>query len=440
MNPSFISFCFCFSFFFSGTEITLLRYIGVMRSVLVFLFLILPFVHFAQTAKDDYEVAVYYFPNYHVDSINERWHGKGWTEWDLVKAAKPRFKGHQQPKVPAWGYFDESDPKFAAREIDLAATHGIDVFIYDWYWYSNTGQFLQEGLEKGFLKAPNRSNMKFALMWANHNWTNIHPTPYTNVQEKLTDGEVTQALWDSITSYIVDHYFKQPNYWMVGGKPYFSIFDAARFLRSFSSLDEAAAAMKRFEDKTRQAGFPGVHLNLIDQSVTDNGVTNIYATPITRADVVKALNVSSITSYNFLYAYDLSKAGWPTASYNDAVKANETYWLKASNETTIPYFPNVTMGWDVTPRLIQSDKFDSFRGYPWTPVFNGDNTPEAFKAALQKARRFTDAKTNHTKIITINAWNEWTEGSYLLPDTKTGTNYLESIKAVFGANDARKPK
>src|SRR3954469_14767678 len=89
----------------------------------------------AQTTNaKDYEVAVYYFPNYHVDSINERWHGKGWTEWDLVKNSQPRFKGHQQPKTPAWGYFDEADPKWAAKEIDLASSNGIDVFIYDWYW------------------------------------------------------------------------------------------------------------------------------------------------------------------------------------------------------------------------------------------------------------------------------------------------------------------
>jgi len=116
----------------------------------------------------DYEVAVYYFPNYHLDSINAKWHGKGWTEWDVVKSAKARFPGHLQPKVPSWGYFQESDSKWTAKEIDLAADNGITCFIYDWYWYSNTGQYLQEGLEKGFLKAPNRNRLKFAIMWANH--------------------------------------------------------------------------------------------------------------------------------------------------------------------------------------------------------------------------------------------------------------------------------
>jgi hypothetical protein len=112
-----------------------------------------------------------------------------------VKLAKPRFEGHQQPKTPLWGYFDESDPKWAAREIELAVAHGIDVFVYDWYWYEamEGNKFLHGGLENGFLKAANNQQMKFALMWANHDWMNIEPATYTNVQEKLAEGEVTMA-------------------------------------------------------------------------------------------------------------------------------------------------------------------------------------------------------------------------------------------------------
>ena len=193
--------------------------------------------------EKNYEVAAYYFPNYHPDSINSRWHGKGWTEWDVVKNAKPRFKGHEQPKVPTWGYFDEADPKWAAKEIDIAADNGIDCFIYDWYWYSNTGQYLQEGLEKGFLKAPNRNRLKFALMWANHDWLNIQPASFDNSRVALTQGEVSAALWDTISTYIVDKYFKQPNYWLIDGKPYFSIYEIITFINGVGGMD---AAKKQF--------------------------------------------------------------------------------------------------------------------------------------------------------------------------------------------------
>jgi hypothetical protein len=388
----------------------------------------------AQAApKKAYEVAVYYFPNYHVDSINERWHGKGWTEWDLVKISRPRFEGHLQPKVPSWGYFNEADPAWAAKEIDAAADNGIDVFIYDWYWYEPFGQYLQEGLEKGFLKAPNSQRLKFALMWANHNWANIHPTPYTNFQEKLTDGKVSAATWNTITDYIIEHYFKQPNYWKIDGKPYFSIFETTNFIASFGSLEKAGAAMQMFEEKVKKAGFPGIHFNCIDQGLTDNSVQHALHNKATAGDAFKALKTASLTSYNFLYAYDLSKAGWPTASYQKAIDANASYWPVIGNKYPgIEYYPNVTMGWDVTPRLVQSDKFDTFKGYPWTPVFNGDNTPEAFQSALVKAKAFVDAKKYKHKIVILNAWNEWTEGSYLLPEERTGTKYLEAIKTVFG--------
>ena len=381
-------------------------------------------------------MAVYYFPNYHVDSINERWHGKGWTEWDLVKGTKPRFKGHQQPKVPAWGYFNEADPKWAAKEIDLAADHGIDVFIYDWYWYENTGIYLQEGLEKGFLKAANNKRMKFALMWANHDWANIHPTPYTNFQQKLTDGKVSDETWDKITDYIIKNYFKKPNYWKINGKPYFSIFESVNFIKSFTTLQKAAAAMHLFEEKVIAAGFPGLYLNCIDQGITTNALTRALQTPVSTADALQALHAASVTSYNFLYAYDLSKAGWPAANYQKAIDANSTYWKSFSDKMqAITYFPNVTMGWDVTPRLIQSDKFDTYKGYPWTPVFNGDNTPQAFQSALLKAKQFLDKYDHQPKVVILNAWNEWTEGSYLLPDKRTGTKYLEAVKNIFGKKD-----
>lgn len=409
---------------------------SLIKNLLVFLLMINNLSTSAQQDnKEDYEVAVYYFPNYHADSINERWHGKGWTEWDLVKVSRPRFEGHLQPKIPSWGYFDEADPKWAAKEIDLAADHGIDVFIYDWYWYEPSGLYLQEGLEKGFLKAQNNQRLKFALMWANHNWANIHPTPYTNFQQQLTDGKVSPQIWDMITNYIIANYFKQPNYWKIDGKPYFSIFETTNFIASFGSIEKAAEAMQLFEEKVKKAGFPGLHFNCIDQGITDHSLQNVLKNKRTTADAFRALKTNSITSYNFLYAYDLSKAGWPKADYQKAIEANVNYWpVISSKYANFEYYPNVTMGWDVTPRLIQSDKFDSFKGYPWTPVFNGDNTPAAFESGLVKAKNFIDSKDYKHKIIILNAWNEWTEGSYLLPEKKTGTKYLEAIKNVFGSN------
>ncbi|MDI7275657.1 MAG: glycoside hydrolase family 99-like domain-containing protein, partial [Anaerolineae bacterium] len=102
-------------------------------------------------------------------------------------------------------------------------------------------------------------------------------------------------------------------------------------------------------------------------------------------------------------------------------------WEAFRQEFTIPYHPNVTMGWDPWPRAAAADFAPG--PYPRTPIITG-NTPEEFRKALQRAKEFLAANAQQ-RIVTINAWNEWTEGSYLEPDTTHGTAYLQAIRGVF---------
>ncbi len=383
-----------------------------------------------------YEVAVYYFPNYHPDSINAKWHGKGWTEWDVVKAAKPRFPGHEQPKVPSWGYFNEADPKWAAKEIDLAANNGIDCFIYDWYWYSNTGQYLQEGLEKGFLKAPNRNRLKFAIMWANHDWLNIQPATFDNSRIKLTEGEVSMDLWDTISTYIVEKYFKQPNYWKIDGKPYFSIYEIVTFINGVGGIQKAKDAIQMLDSKTKKAGFPGVHFNIMSCMVNDASARQINGEneQFTAKEMINSLPCESVSTYAYIHHFNFTSAEFPAIDYNKALLQNKSYWNSFIKDyPSILYTPNVSMGWDASPRCIQSDKFE-LKDYPWTPVLTG-NTPEKFKKALLEAKHFLDKYNPKNKILVINSWNEWTEGSYLLPEKKYGDAYLSAINEIFGKKE-----
>lgn len=138
-----------------------------------------------KTSKD-IVVACYYFPNYHTrdreDPRISNQHWENWSEWELVKQAKPRFEGHHQPNVPAWGYTDEKDPKIMKKKIQTAVEYGIDVFIFDWYNY-NGQPFLNRCLDEGFLKAKNCRKIKFSLMWANHDWQDLYP--YTLGEKKI---------------------------------------------------------------------------------------------------------------------------------------------------------------------------------------------------------------------------------------------------------------
>ena len=102
----------------------------------------------------DYTVAVYYWPNFHRDAYHQSKKGEGWTEWEIVKNGKPKFEGHDQPKVPLWGYRDESDPEEMARSIDAMADAGIGAIIFDWYRYDddiNGGMMIEEALRARFL-------------------------------------------------------------------------------------------------------------------------------------------------------------------------------------------------------------------------------------------------------------------------------------------------
>lgn len=106
-----------------------------------------------------------------------------------------------------------------------------------------------------------------------------------------------------------------------------------------------------------------------------------------------------------------------------------SYWDKAETTFKVPYFPNVTMGWDSSPRADQAQEFGHF-GYPFMNTIGG-NTPQSFREALKLTKQHLQKRTDGPRILNINCWNEWTEGSYLEPDTMHGYGYLEAIRDVF---------
>ncbi len=374
--------------------------------------------------QKDYTVASFYFPNYHPDARNLARKGQGWSEWELVKNARPKFPGHQQPKVPLWGYEDESDPNVMEKKIDAAADHGVDVFLFDWYYY-NDGLFIERCLEQGFMKAPNAARMKFALMWANHDWIDIHPATVKHPPELLYPGTVTPETFDKMTTYVIETYFKHPSYWKIEGCPVFSIYEMHTLMKSFGGADAAAAALQRFRDKVKAAGFPGLHLNAISWGIqilpNEKSVKNIE-------ELVKRLAFDSVTSY--VWVHDMPLPDSPTTAYRPLMENAAEVWNKKVRQFSMPYFPNVTMGWDSSPRCTQTDPWGN-TGYPFTNCIDG-NTPEAFQEALQRVKAFLDAHPQCKNTFTINCWNEWTEGSYLEPDTVHGMAYLEAIQKVFG--------
>jgi hypothetical protein len=142
--------------------------------------------------------------------------------------------------------------------------------------------------------------------------------------------------------------------------------------------------------------------------------------------LVRDLGFDSVTDYVWIHHVPLTEQ---QTDYNNVRDAYLTYWDQAEKEFGVPYFPNVSMGWDPSPRCNQSDKFGNF-GYPFTNTIK-NNTPDNFRTALEMVKQRLLAEPNGPYILDINCWNEWTEGSYLEPDTVHGMAYLKAVKHVF---------
>ena len=368
-------------------------------------------------------VACYYFGNYHPgDPRNAKLHGADWSEWELVRDAKPRFPGHHQPNVPLWGYTDESKPEAMAQKIDAAASHGIDAFIFDWYYY-NDGPFLDAPTDQGFLKAKNNRRLKFAFMWANHDWLDIHPYHRGQPAKILYPGQVTPSTFDRIGDLLIKNYFSRPNYWRIDGKPYFSFYDLNNLVNSFGSLAATRSALDGFRAKAKAVGLPGLHLNAV---VWENVILPGEHEVTDSAKLVHDLGFDSVTSYVWIHHVGLPQQ---QTDYNYVRDRYFDYWSQASTRFGVPYIPNVTMGWDPSPRADQSQTLDN-SGYPFMNTIT-NNTPENFETALSMAKERLLGEPNGLRILNINCWNEWTEGSYLEPDTVHGMAYLDAVRKVF---------
>ena len=353
------------------------------------------------------QIACYYFPQYHPDPRNDASHGPGWTEWDEVRAAAPRFPGHAQPKQPLWGYEDDSLPEVAARKIDAAADHGIDTLIFDWYWQED-GPFLEAALERGFLRAPNSGRLSYALMWAVH-WP------------------VSRAAFDAAADHMIRHYLAHPAYWAIGGAPYISFFEIATLVRGLGGVESARVALAALRRRATAETGRDLHLNAVLLNAGRMGPA--HESVEAQNALLSSLGFDSATTYNWTDWTPLDT--FPTVPYAPYAASAVRQWERASRLYALPYYPNVMVGWDPSPRTAQDRPFA--RGdYPYTPILVG-NTPAAFEGILRQARDFLATRPPRERILTIYAWNEWAEGGYLEPDTLHGMGYLEAIRRVFGA-------
>ncbi|OGV70732.1 MAG: hypothetical protein A2283_16550 [Lentisphaerae bacterium RIFOXYA12_FULL_48_11] len=374
----------------------------------------------AGEGKNRPEVVAVYYPHWHKYDHGISWKGEGWTEWEGVKVAPPRFPGHAQPKKPVMGYLGESDPKCVDREINLAADHGIDVFLYCWYWYSGVKN-MEEALEQGFLKAPSSKRMKFALMWANHDRKDQFCPEFGKPRTTWLPARHSPRDFERMIEYGIEHYFREPNYWRVNGKLFFSIYLAKSFIDQIGGPEKTRALFEKMDARLAKANLPPMHWSTM---VSD----------VKTAAMAREAGFLSTSRYNINAAGKERPDG--TEQYEDLMDAHREHWAKMT-ESPLVNIPVVTMGWDATPRC-RADVPWPFpkKEYPYVPVVVG-NTPEKYEQLLRDAAKYIEADPKKPFAVLLYALNEWTEGGYLFPEERTGNAYLEAIKRTFGKSTDR---
>ncbi|MFX0099897.1 MAG: glycoside hydrolase family 99-like domain-containing protein [Candidatus Hodarchaeota archaeon] len=343
-----------------------------------------------------YDIAAYVWPAYHDEPRWREFMPGGEGEWETMRRSKPMFEGHYQPRVPMWGYTDESDPKDMAQKIEAAIAHHVNVFIFDWYWYENQ-PFLEEALNEGFLKARNCNEMGFFLMWANHDASTLWMYDRSHEHEVIWPGSVTESQFETIMDRVIARYFSYPSYYKIDGCPVFSTYEVKTLVNGLGGTKKTKKALDLFRKKVKDAGFPGLHLQAIAWKVNRT--------------LIKKLGFDSITSYQWAHHVR------PKGPYEDWAGLNVAKWEEWNKKYPISYFPHVSIGWDTNPR---------FKVYKENTIVN--NKPELFGKYMEHAMEFIKQNKITPPLITVNSWNEWCEGSYLEPDMKYKMAYLEAVK------------
>ncbi len=366
--------------------------------------------------KEAYDVAAYIWPSYTGDEPRTRmfW-PEGNGEWETIRKAGPKYPGHTWPRRPLWGYCNEADPRVMEMQIDAAADHGVNVFIYDWYWYDGR-PFLEQCLNNGYLKARNNDRVKFYLMWADHDVTHLWDMRISHVEDNIIwRASVDRREFEVIAKRMIEKYFTLPNYYTIDGKPVLLIYDLNKLVSGLGGVDATADAFAWWREQAVQAGLKGIHFQLASWGVNALNLSGVDAGAATTPnETLQLLGFDSQTHYQMVHFTHIDR------DYAEIIPDMDKEWALMDEKYDIPYFPHVSLGWDNNPRYKE-----------FKPGVVKNNTPANIQKALELAKAYVDLHPNQPPLITINSWNEWTEASYLQPDDLYGYGYLEAVKQVF---------
>lgn len=349
-------------------------------------------------------IIAHYLPQFHPFSENDAWWGKGFTEWTNVGKAVPNFPGHYQPHCPIhFGYYDLRLPEVMAEQAKVAKQYGVSGFAYYFYWFD--GKTLMEHPLQKMLCRP-EIDIPFCLTWANENWT------------RRWDGRDHDVL--IAQNYSLDDarallrhlrkYFEDSRYIRIDGKPVFTVYRA-------NIIPDIKAFTDAWRAEAQSWGEPGLYLIAAQAYGVDDptplGFDAAMSFPphgVARTDITDDMDVTnpnftgSIIDYNTVVENELSRA-----------------------EPDYKLFRSAMLSWDNTARNQSNARIFanfSIRAY------------RKWMSHICQSVLSQDKYSEDEKIVFVNAWNEWAEGTHLEPDKIYGFAYLQATyDAVSNAHE-----
>ncbi|GEN76165.1 glycosyltransferase WbsX family protein [Chryseobacterium hagamense] len=355
----------------------------------------------------------FYLPQYHPIKENNEWWGEGFTEWENVAKARPLFKNHYQPNIPAdLGFYDLRLEETRIEQAKLAKEHGIEGFCYWHYWFGNGKRLLEKPFEE-VLKSK-KPDFPFCLAWANHSWErktwDSKGTSEVLIEQKYLGEEDYKMHFESLLTA-----FKDERYLKVNGNIIFFIFNPL-------GSEEIVQFMNVWRRLAKENGLNGFHFIAKDADSRNYKKLMDLGFDATYNDDVFNIHHHKSTYQKIYYWFFREIIKRPTVFlYKDAVDYMVSDTCKNNN-----IIPVVAPNWDHSPRSAGKG------------IILHDSRPEYFRKVIRRALDVVVKKPKDEKLIIVKSWNEWGEGNYMEPDRRYGKENLKVLNDELRKNNSSK--
>ncbi len=340
-----------------------------------------------------------YLPQFHPIPENDRWWGRGFTEWTNTAKARPLFRGHQKPDIPAdLGYYDLRLPEVREAQADLARAYGIEGFCYWHYWFGGGRRLLEAPFNA--VVTSGSPDFPFCLAWANQTWSGIwHGCPDRTLMEQTYPGlqDVKNHFYALLPAFMDERYIK------INGANVFCIYRPAE-LQSPELFTETWRSLAAWE------GAPDFFFIAITDSPWERPGPEGTYDGYTSNPPLGVLTLRGIRQRSNALRAIASRHPAP-AVYEYRDYANNAFYRERHHGD---YYPCVIPGWDNTPRAGTNG------------VVLHNSSPQLYASHLRDALTIVDDRSLDKSVVFIKSWNEWAESNYLEPDLRHGREYLEA--------------